>query len=151
MPFSHYYGLWKNIPHCLTQIQMGLAGRLPCISPPLPTAHHRSRNFPPRYRRLPSKRSGGRPALQLPRPTFPRGSLHISPAPGRALQKLEIPALIPFSPIRSIRPLIPLPGDFTPMKTHLQSEIIQLVVFTGWSYSRQHSTFPVTLPRDPFF
>ena len=29
MPFSHYYGLWKNIPHCLTQIQMGLAGRLP--------------------------------------------------------------------------------------------------------------------------
>ena len=28
MPFSHYYGLWKNIPHCLTQIQMGLAGRL---------------------------------------------------------------------------------------------------------------------------
>ena len=30
MPFSHYYGLWKNIPHCLTQIQMGLAGRLQC-------------------------------------------------------------------------------------------------------------------------
>ena len=28
MPFSHYYGLWKNIPRCLTQIQMGLAGRL---------------------------------------------------------------------------------------------------------------------------
>ena len=28
MPFSHYYGLWKNIPHCLTQIQMGLTGRL---------------------------------------------------------------------------------------------------------------------------
>ena len=25
---SHYSGLWKNIPHCLTQIQMGLAGRL---------------------------------------------------------------------------------------------------------------------------
>ena len=31
MPFSHYYGLWKNIPHCLTQIQMGLAGRLPIM------------------------------------------------------------------------------------------------------------------------
>ena len=31
MPFSHYYGLWKNIPHChcLTQIQMELAGRIP--------------------------------------------------------------------------------------------------------------------------
>ena len=29
MPFSHYYGLWKNIPRCLPQIQMGLAGRLP--------------------------------------------------------------------------------------------------------------------------
>ena len=28
MPFSHYYGLWKNIPRCLPQIQMGLAGRL---------------------------------------------------------------------------------------------------------------------------
>ena len=28
MPFSHYYGLWKNIPHCLTQIQMALTGRI---------------------------------------------------------------------------------------------------------------------------
>ena len=28
MPFSHYSGLWKTIPHCLTQIQRGLAGRL---------------------------------------------------------------------------------------------------------------------------
>ena len=29
MPSSHYSGLWKNIPRCLTQIQMGLAGHLP--------------------------------------------------------------------------------------------------------------------------
>ncbi len=28
MPSSHYSGLWKNIPHCLTQIQMELAGHL---------------------------------------------------------------------------------------------------------------------------
>ena len=28
MPFSHYSGLWQNIPRCLPQIQMGLAGRL---------------------------------------------------------------------------------------------------------------------------
>ena len=35
MPFSHYYGLWKNIPHCLTQIQMGLAGRLHTKAEPL--------------------------------------------------------------------------------------------------------------------
>ena len=28
MPSSHYYGLWKNIPRCLPQIQMGLAGHL---------------------------------------------------------------------------------------------------------------------------
>ena len=28
MPSSHYSGLWKNIPRCLPQIQMGLAGHL---------------------------------------------------------------------------------------------------------------------------
>ena len=28
MPFSHYYGLWKNIPRCLPQIQMALTGRI---------------------------------------------------------------------------------------------------------------------------
>ena len=28
-PISRNYGLWKNIPRCLPQIQMGLAGRLP--------------------------------------------------------------------------------------------------------------------------
>ena len=28
MPSSHYSGLWKNIPHCLTQIQMALTGRI---------------------------------------------------------------------------------------------------------------------------
>ena len=33
MPSSHYSGLWKNIPRCLTQIQMGLAGRLPANNP----------------------------------------------------------------------------------------------------------------------
>ena len=37
-----------------------------CLSPPLPTAYHRSRNFPPRYRFRLSGRSGGRPALQFP-------------------------------------------------------------------------------------
>ena len=45
-----------------------------CISPPLPTTYHRSRKFPIRYRLLPSKRSGGRPALRLPRASKPRGS-----------------------------------------------------------------------------
>ena len=29
MPSSHYSGLWQNIPRCLPQIQMGLAGHLP--------------------------------------------------------------------------------------------------------------------------
>ena len=28
MPSSHYSGLWQNIPRCLPQIQMGLAGHL---------------------------------------------------------------------------------------------------------------------------
>ena len=32
MPFSHYSGLWKNIPHCLTQIQMGLAFAEACAT-----------------------------------------------------------------------------------------------------------------------
>ena len=42
--------------------------------PPRPlTAHHRSRNFPLRYCLLLSKRSGGRPALQLPDHPFCRG------------------------------------------------------------------------------
>ena len=31
----------------------------------IPTTHYRSRNFPPRHCLLPSKRSGGRPALRL--------------------------------------------------------------------------------------
>ena len=30
MPSSHYSGLWQNIPRCLPQIQMGLAGHLRC-------------------------------------------------------------------------------------------------------------------------
>ena len=47
-------------------------------------------------------RSGGRPALQLPRPTFTRGSLHISPAPDRAPQKPEIPASVPAPPIEEV-------------------------------------------------
>ena len=49
-----------------------IPARKSCISPPLPTAHHRSRNFPPRHCLLPSKRSEGRPALQLPRASNPR-------------------------------------------------------------------------------
>ena len=37
-----------------------------CISPPLPTTYHRSRNFPPRHCLLPSKRSGGARPSKLP-------------------------------------------------------------------------------------
>ena len=73
-----------------------------CISPPLPTAHHRSRKLPPRYRFLPPKRSGGSQALQLPYLPSRRGSPLIVPAPDRAPQKSEISAPVPFSPIAEV-------------------------------------------------
>ena len=60
-----------------------------CLSPPLPTAYHRSRNFPPRYRFRLSGRSGGRPALQFPRASNPCGSSNIRLRPDRVPQKLE--------------------------------------------------------------
>ena len=71
-----------------------------CISPPLPTTYHRSRKFPIRYRLLPSKRSGGRPALRLPRATFSHRRSPCSLHTDYALQKSEIPATVPSSPIR---------------------------------------------------
>ena len=47
-----------------------------------------------------AKRSGGRPALQLPRASNPRGSLNIHLRPDRVPQKSEFPALVLPSPIR---------------------------------------------------
>ena len=46
------------------------------------------------------KRSGGRPALQHPRASFPYGVQLIPPHPDRAPQKQELPASVPSSPIR---------------------------------------------------
>ena len=112
----------------------------------LPTAHRRSRKFPPRYRLHPTeevwratgppapssiipvrssvnppasrprtaeagtsrfgtvfpypKRSGGRPALQHPRPTIPHGSSAYRLHPDRAPQKPEISAPVLSSPIQ---------------------------------------------------
>ena len=54
MPFSHYYGLWKNIPHCLTQIQMGLTGRLPVKAEPIPALSAERPDEEKRRRRLQS-------------------------------------------------------------------------------------------------
>ena len=62
--FSHRRGLEGVRPSSSHISRPAAAARL---SSPLPTAHRRSRKFPPRYRFLPSRRSGGRPALQLPR------------------------------------------------------------------------------------
>ena len=60
--------------------------------PPLPpTASRRSRKIPPRYCFPHPKRSGGRPALQLPRLPFRRGSLLVALTPDCVPQKSEIP------------------------------------------------------------
>ena len=54
-----------------------------------------------------SKRSGGRPALRLPRASNSRGSLNIRLPPDRIPQKSEIAAPVSFTPIRDSRATFP--------------------------------------------
>ena len=61
------------------------------ISTSAPPASRRSRKIPPRYCFPHPKRSGGRPALQLPRLPFRRGSLLVALTPDCVPQKSEIP------------------------------------------------------------
>ena len=86
------------------------------ISSSAPTASRRSRNFSPRYCFLLSKRSGGRPALQLPRASTPCGSSNIRLCPDRAPQKSEIFAPVLFPPPKRSggRPALQLPRALNP-------------------------------------
>ena len=65
----------------------------------IPTTHYRSRNFPPRHCLLPSKRSGGRPALRLPRATFSHRRSPCRLHTDHTQQKSEISTPVPSSSI----------------------------------------------------
>ena len=91
--------------------------------PPVPTSNIFSQkvSLPPPYRpytaevgncrsgivHAHSKRSGGRPALRLPRASNSRGSLNIRLPPDRIPQKSEIAAPVSFTPIRDSRATFP--------------------------------------------